>query len=408
VHGVAVAVLVLVVAAEGWLLLRSGMEPTTGPPFPRWSFVDFRDTLWLPTRDVLDGNDPYDLHAYLERHPQAQEFSLYAPMFLLLGIPIAVLPWPVAGAVWFAVLVAAFVVLVRTSLALLGLQRSIALVAGVTAVVMVAPVGNQPISSGQYAVVAAAAAVVAVTSPGRWVPVLATALALVKPQVGLPLLVLLVLFGRRRTAAEGLGLAVLVSLPVAVLLAVRSGGPLTWVQTLADNLAATMNSPFTAAGREASTRIDLPGTLARVGVDLPSAVTLVVTLVALVLSVLAVRATLKVCADLPRDVAVCWTGAAATALMTLWTPTELYAYLVSLPAVIAAVVILLRRRDRTSWLLAAPGLVLLVPWLHVHQVDALLGLPSQTAGLNGLAVLVGGVVLPLVLTRRADLVRCAD
>jgi len=386
---VALPLAVLVLAASLLLHVRNAAGPQQPPPFGLFHFADFRDTVWLPARDLLAGNDPYDLRAYLRRNPGAQEFPLYAPGVLVLGVLVAWLPLWAAMALWWVVLVASLAVVGRVALRWARLPVGAAPVALVVALVVLTPPGRQALSAGQVAIPAAAACLVALGSDRRWAAAAAVAVALVKPQVGIPLLGVLLVLGRWRAARDGTALAVLVSLPVAVLLAVRAGGPVAWVRTLVDNLGLSFSSPATSASRSGSTRIDVAGLLSRLGVGLSSTVTLALTLVVLA----ALLVVLAVVARRHRTtpaVAACTVAGA----LVLAAPTELYAYVVTVPAVVAGLARLTATgADRR---LGLPGLALLVPFVHLATVDELLGLPDL-AVLNTAAVVVGSVVLPLAL-----------
>ncbi|GAA3809238.1 hypothetical protein GCM10022380_28620 [Amycolatopsis tucumanensis] len=56
-------------------------------------FLDFRDTVWTPGRDLLSGENPYDPGTYLATYPWALPMSLYMPAWLTLAVPLAPLPY---------------------------------------------------------------------------------------------------------------------------------------------------------------------------------------------------------------------------------------------------------------------------------------------------------------------------
>ncbi|HEX9995274.1 MAG TPA: glycosyltransferase 87 family protein, partial [Acidimicrobiales bacterium] len=80
---------------------RSAARP--GDPTPQ-VFRDYRDTAYWPVRDLVAGNNPYDVHGYLDRRPGLQEFGLYLPAWLLLALPLAVLPYDLAKVAYLGVL----------------------------------------------------------------------------------------------------------------------------------------------------------------------------------------------------------------------------------------------------------------------------------------------------------------
>lgn len=392
------------------LFVRTGMTEQTAHPWPRWSLVDFRDTVWVPVRDLVAGHDPYQLPGYLQRHPASQEFPPYAPMLLLIGAPFAAPPWPWAMALWGAVLVAALLVLVRRSASIAGRPGRTAWVALPLAALLVGPVGNQAFSAGQYAVVAAAASVVALSSTGAGTSSgvlspasVACALALVKPQVGVPLLALLAVQRRWRVGLGGVGLAALLSAPVAAVLIARSGGLRNWVELLRRNVELTAASPVTDGGRIGSTRVDVVGTLQRVGYDPSGPVVVLVTVVATLVTIGAAHLAWRGVLEAPDDVRarLAW-WAAAAASMLAWTPNELYSALVAVPA-------LMLTASRTAaagwWLL--PGVLLAVPFLHVHRLDDLVGLSRVGEPVNGLAVVAAALAAAALARRTAQAARSA-
>ncbi len=388
-----------VLVSYAFLFWRTGMGVQTPPPWPRWSMVDFRDTVWVPVRDMFAGHDPYDLTNYLLRHPASQEFPPYAPGWLLVSAPFAALPWPAAMLAWGVVTAAALAVLARSS-ADVADRAGPAWVALPLAFVLLSPVGNQPFSAGQFAPVAAASCLIALITPRASLAAAATAVALVKPQVGLPLLLLLTVQGRWRTALAGAAVAAAVSAPVAAVLAVRSGGVGAWLSVLRRNAELTAVSPATAADRAGSTRVDVVGTLQRIGVEPSTTSTAALTLAALLLSLGCAVASwrlLRRAPDDPRALAVWWASAAGALL--LWTPNELYSALVMLPAVLVVAARLISRTGPATGWWMLPGLLLAVPFLHVHRIDAALGLSAVGEVINGSAVLAGTAVAGLVALR---------
>lgn len=92
---------------------------------------DFRGTLWEPARAVLDGTDVYPeptRETILLGNP-----AVYPPLFVLLSLPLALLPVGVASWLWFALLGAS----VYAALRILGIRDWRCLVLAVTSPVVV-------------------------------------------------------------------------------------------------------------------------------------------------------------------------------------------------------------------------------------------------------------------------------
>lgn len=226
--------------------------------------VDFRDATWLPVRWMLSGRDPYDVVTYSEQHPYAQAFTLYTPAHLTLWSPLGALPYPVAQ-VLVTLLSAAAVMTYgaatgRHTLRVLrpwasDTDRLLAAGLGVLAAwaFRALAVG---FGFGQPSVLYTAAAAAALLGWGgpQGRPVL-VALALLKPQTGLPVLLALLVLGRRHDALRGLGLVALGSVPAIVLVSGPAGGPLRWLWRLPTAVRQVLDSPDAGAG--VTGRLDL-------------------------------------------------------------------------------------------------------------------------------------------------------
>jgi glycosyl transferase family 87 len=96
-------------------LLFLGLAPvllvaafTLGVVHDRYAF-DFH-TFWAAGRDVVHGRSPYpspQLVAHARPAAGAYEYFVYPPPFVLALVPLAVLPWAVAAALWTFLLLAA-------------------------------------------------------------------------------------------------------------------------------------------------------------------------------------------------------------------------------------------------------------------------------------------------------------
>lgn len=226
------------------------------------AFIDWRDATHLPGADLLAGRDPYAVAGYLSRHPGSQEFDLYGPHHLLL------LGW--TGALPYSASVLAGVVILAA--ATLAFAAALLLVAGAPArpggtallaagLLMVLP-GRSGFLAGQITPIVGLGCVLAWhwnrTRP--WLAAAGLALALLKPQFGVVLAVVLLLGGGWRVVARGAALAFAASVPVLVVLLVVEGGPVGLLRTVADNAAYAARI---SAAEPDSQRIDVVGALDR-------------------------------------------------------------------------------------------------------------------------------------------------
>src|SRR5690348_10613673 len=102
--GRAAVILVWVVVAAALVLSwRMWLMDLTYPGMP-WedphAMADFRDTIWVPGRWLLDGGNPYDPAAYLSANPGSQELDPYAPAWLLMAMLFALLPFAPSAATY--------------------------------------------------------------------------------------------------------------------------------------------------------------------------------------------------------------------------------------------------------------------------------------------------------------------
>jgi alpha-1,2-mannosyltransferase len=67
--------------------------------------ADFKRSLWDAGRSLLSGTSPYGVANV--RDPHASDKALYPPIFFMLGLPLAALPYAIAQIVWDTLLVAA-------------------------------------------------------------------------------------------------------------------------------------------------------------------------------------------------------------------------------------------------------------------------------------------------------------
>jgi len=128
-----------------------------------WTLASFRDTVYYPTRAVIDGVNPYDSsrapdpRLYLNRYPVADHFPLYSPLILLIFAPLSLLP-PDTSLLGCAALNALlFVVLAWVTLRVIGWRLTYSSVFGLATLLLISQPGRGAFNSGQVALLLALA-----------------------------------------------------------------------------------------------------------------------------------------------------------------------------------------------------------------------------------------------------------
>lgn len=226
---------------------------------------DFRDAIYYPTADFLAGGNPYDVAGYLDRRPVDQEFDLYAPTQLVIHVPFALMPYRVAELTYFAVSVVLMVLLARALLALIGSPTTVVAVLLVASALMVSVPGRDALDNGQSTLPAVLGAYLALRVGDRrpWLAGIGLALSLVKPQFGIPLVLLLVVRGDRRTAVAGVSMLAGTSLLALPSLVAAAGGFTRLASSLRANYEFATNAPYSALDGPLSFRVDGAGLVAR-------------------------------------------------------------------------------------------------------------------------------------------------
>ncbi len=246
-HSVLLALMgVLLTARYAWVSWLSRAEFNARYPYENVVMTDFRDTVMLPWRMIQAGFNPYDLAAHDAMFPDSQEFNPYAPWWLSAMQPIARLGWD------HATLFYSIALAVATSLAAFaagwwlsrraGQWGGLDLPPAMTGVLLVnlawiwrpTSVGMGLGNVGAFAALCAATTLLA---PGTWWGAVFLALAWVKPQYGIPLVVALVVFRRWRVAVAGTALAGVASLPMIVKLSDLAGGLVPLLRSVLDQTA---------------------------------------------------------------------------------------------------------------------------------------------------------------------------
>jgi hypothetical protein len=363
------------------------------------SMIDFRDTIWGPGRYLLDGGNPYDHNAYLAANSGAQEFDPYAPAWLLLAVAIGALPFDAAAAVYLVLGAVIAVVLGRTVVAwgAPGLLR-----VGVPLVLIYLCVwgpGKYALQNGGTLLVVLGWVLVvrdvvehasasrwveprrgeaddpirvrSVIPSGTWPAAVGLALSLLKPQFGLPLIVIALAVGRWAVIWRGAVVLLAASTPVIVACSVAAGGFNQFVGSILQ-LTGYAASPSAQTGLSSTgnSRADLLGMLARLtGTAPPAWVQVVVPLAVLAAAILVVRRT--------RGALTIIMGVAAATLLAVVHQYYDSIILVA-PAVVTFHVLLTRRPIARVELIV--GLLGLIPLLKLYQVAQFVAPGSGNVG----------------------------
>ncbi len=386
---------VLAAAALGvsWAFWLSDLTYPGMPWQVPHEMADFRDTIWGPGRYLWEGGNPYDPATYLATHPWAQEFDPYAPAWLLLSAALALLPFGAAAAAYLVLGAALAVVLVWTVLrwATPG-WVPIGTPLGVAFLTVWSP-GRYALQNGGtllvflgWALVMRALAQRPVTERDARLGALGLALTLLKPQFGLPLVVVLLVTGRVRATVGGLlGLAV-ASAPVLLACVVSAGGPVAFLESIG-RLLAYASSPDASTGLLSpfNGRIDLVGLAGRAGISPPGWVQLAVPLAATAAAAVLARRT-------PPVVMTAGIGAAVL-LGLVHQPYDAVVLVVPFALGLGR----LAARDRLPRWQLAVWIAAAVPVLHLHRITTAVLLSTDAADALDAAAMVVALLAALAV-----------
>lgn len=268
-------------------------------PYSNSMMTDFRDTVMLPAKALERGMNPYDIDSYVKVFDYSQEFNPYMPWWLSVTGPLEHLGWSHATLIY--------------SVALALGTSALAAIAGAVAARRLGHVWSsqvhprwwvmasvtvawvwiwRPTSIGQglgnVGAFAALSSLLALAVRSRW-GVIFLALAWVKPQFGIPLVIILVMRRQWRQAVAGTLLAGILSLPMIIRLTGIAGGFPELVRSV---LAATTWVGEREGGEPFMGRVDLAGLLEALGLGLGSLIPMLIGAV-----VVAVAARLSVRLD---------------------------------------------------------------------------------------------------------------
>ncbi len=203
--------------AVGIAVLRVGFLMEVGGVRFSATYVmhDFYATAYEPARAILEGRSPY-----------AVGYPPFAPTHLLVHLPFALLSPRTAGVAYFLFTVLLTVPLAHVVLRLVRIKSDSARVLSLAAAILLSRPGHWTLLVGQLSILLTVLAYVTFLL-GQTRPFLAgwaLSTTIFKPNWGVPLALLLWAWGRQKTAAIGVGLAVLLNVPLVALLAAREGG----------------------------------------------------------------------------------------------------------------------------------------------------------------------------------------
>lgn len=394
-------ILVALTALAGTLSAIRALRPSWEAPLPtpqnlpEERMQDFRDALYFPIREFLNGGNPYDPAVMFAHWPVRQNFNLYQPYHLVLHLPFA-LPDYRVGAVAFAL--ACLVLLVVLAVMAAG-RAGLPLVAGtvvVATLLVTSQVGKAQMYVGQVnpliAVGAAGALTLRAKSPG-WASA-ALALAWLKPQFGLPLALLIFIRGDRKVALAGTAIAAAASLPVVAILVLKTSVG-EFLDVISRNLAHASHTGYGAVDSMTAQRVDLAAVFFRTTGWLPPAAELLALCGVLAVTAVLVRRLDRTSSE-ASDVLTCL----GVVVALVHQPGDV---LIAVPALVALAVTCWRNRKERHWKLAAVATLLpTVPFAHLYFVDTaikeLLGARASVT-LDGIAVVAAWGVLVVFAVR---------
>ncbi len=274
---------------------------------------DFRSVVYYPAKAFRDGLNPYDAAAYLPRYPAPEPFRAYPPALLLLAQPLALLSIEDAVRAQVALTLGLTVVLAWWSFALTTRVPHLLGVILASSIILLSRPGHWNLLQGHITIVIVLAVYAALTMPRARVLLggLALSVALVKPNFGLPLAVLMMASGRAPAVAAGAVTTAALNLPVFAVLAERSGGVLRAAQLMIEGGRPEASDP---ASQYALFRVDASASVGRfAGVPLGPILPFVIAGGVLALTAVLMRRRARTAGFHESDSA--WAGLACTAIL---------------------------------------------------------------------------------------------
>lgn len=268
-------VLIVVLWAAGVLLgllhIADTVAHAIGPTDP-WqtstgTLLDYRDLVVGPGQAMLAGENPYDPVAYLSTRPWAQEFTPYAPAWLLASMALGWLPLQTGAAIFLTVMAA---LMAHGSHALgrwVAPGRSAWVAPVIFIYLMLWPQSNL-LGTSVLATYGAILVFSGIARRQTWLPAIGLALAIVKPQFGVPLLGLVLAMGVLSVAIRGVVLVIAASIVPLVMCVVAAGGPTGFIDSLIRLVlfSSSGSAPTGLTGKNMN-RIDLMALAHRTGLE---------------------------------------------------------------------------------------------------------------------------------------------
>jgi hypothetical protein len=231
---------------------------------PGYGFVDFRDGVYFPTLSFVVGENPLDAKTYVEKYPVSDRAPLYSPLMYLMHAPLTALPFEPAAVVYFAILIVLTIALAALVLDFAGIALTTARVATLAALVIMSRPGLVNLFSTQVTLQAVLATYLAFWHAATRPTLSAVALAIstFKGTYGLPVALLMAARDDRRAVALGVAVAVLLTAPAVVRIAVGVGGVAPIVESARDTLSTRLTIPWKQP-QFSHFRIDAVATAAR-------------------------------------------------------------------------------------------------------------------------------------------------
>jgi hypothetical protein len=249
----------------------------------RWTFAAYRDATYYPVVAFLEGNNPYDVKAYMKTYPVGDVFPPYLPMTLLLHLPLGMLSFKSSVTAYFIVTLILILLLSRLSLVLCGITPCAARTFGLAALVLLSRPGQSTLILGECTAIVTVGMYMAFLY-SRDNPVLAglgVALTSFKPTFGVPLALLLLARRDFKPVLIGIALSAALSTCAAGVIAYNAGGITPFVASMRESYGASEDHPDSNPVTSPS-RIDAKGLAGRLLGKDPGAGIEILTLIGIV------------------------------------------------------------------------------------------------------------------------------
>jgi hypothetical protein len=221
---------------------------------------DFRDGIYYAVVALLRGDNPYDAVHYLATYPVEQAYSPYAPGFLTLHLPFALLPFEAAQVAYFISLCGLALLLAHVAWTNASGHVSMAASLVLATMLVLSRPGSWGLGLGQFALQFGIGTALALCLARRrpWLAACGCAVTLLKPTYGVPLSLLLLSIGQTRVWLLGVAIAALLSLLPGLAVLRAAGGSAALLESVRTSFASFANDP-TASAASGPERIDIVG-----------------------------------------------------------------------------------------------------------------------------------------------------